>query len=212
VPLRRRSDETSSSPSPAPETETAEQTIERLRAQEARKGRPTPSRKESESANRRPIVVADRRGAAREARAKIRAERQVQYEAQRTNNTAKLPARDRGPVREYIRDFVDARWNVGEMFLFVAFGLLVLSMVFANSNGSARALSIIFMGAIYLVIVIAVVDALLLWRHLKRRLVEKFGEDRIERGMLMYAMTRAFQIRRARLPRPKNKKHGHYPE
>jgi len=208
VPFRRRSDADNPETTSGPATETVDETLARIREEEAKKGRPTPSRKESESANRRPIVVADRRSAARDARSKAKAERQSQYEAMRTNNTAKLPPRDQGPVREYIRDFVDARWNVGEMFLFAAFGLLVLSMVF---SGSAAVLATVFMGAIYVVIILAVIDGLLLWRHLKRRIIEKFGEDKIEKGMLMYAMMRAFQIRRARLPKPKSKKHGNYP-
>ena len=194
--------------SPADSSSTSTST----RSDESKKGRPTPSRKDREEANRRPIVVADRRAASRAARAKAKSERQAQYQAMRTNDTANLPARDRGPVREYIRDYVDARWNVGELFLFAAFALLVLSMVFVSENGSASLLGAIFLYSIYGIVILAVVDAILLWRSLKRRITEKFGADKIEKGMLMYTLARAFQIRRARMPKPKSKRHGRYPD
>ena len=40
-----------------------------------------------------------------------------------------LPARDKGPVRRFARDFIDSRFNVAEFFLPMAVVILVLSMV-----------------------------------------------------------------------------------
>jgi hypothetical protein len=50
-----------------------------------------------------------------------------------------------------------------------------------------------------------------MWRKLRKRLIAKFGDDAIQRGLMMYSVTRVFQIRRARLPKPQVK-HGEYPE
>ena len=34
-----------------------------------------------------------------------------------TGDEANLPLRDKGPAKRFIRDYVDARWNVGEFML-----------------------------------------------------------------------------------------------
>ena len=36
--------------------------------------------------------------------------------------------RDKGPVRRFIRDYVDARWNIGEFMLPVMLIVLALSL------------------------------------------------------------------------------------
>ena len=125
----------------------------------------------------------------------------------RTGDESKLPFRDRGPVKRYMRDFVDARWNVGEYFLFAAFLFLILT--FFGRQAPELALASVL--AMYLVVLIAIVDGFILWRQLKKRLRTKFGDDALNtRGLAMYAVMRAFQIRRARLPKPQVK-HGQYP-
>ncbi|MBI9114266.1 DUF3043 domain-containing protein [Sanguibacter sp. YZGR15] len=172
----------------------------------AGKGHPTPKRKEAQAANKRPLVPDDRRAAAKAARAKARAEREREYQAMQTGDEKNLPYRDRGPVRRYVRNYVDARWNVGEFFLFLALGFLVVTL-FA---GQAPVLALVALVALYVVVLVAIVDAFVLWRLLKKRLVAKFGEDALGRGLAMYAVMRAFQIRRARLPKPQVK-HGEYP-
>ena len=174
--------------------------------QPGRKGRPTPKRKEAEAANKRPLVPDDRRAAAKAARAKQREIRELEYQAMKSGDERNLPPRDRGPVRRYIRNYVDARRNVGEYFLFVAAVFLVMTFV-GQSNAGVALLSI---AGVYLVVIIAIVDTFIMWRLLKKRLVAKFGTDIAFRGLGMYAAMRAFQIRRARLPKPMVK-HGEYP-
>ena len=55
-----------------------------------------------------------------------------------------------------------------------------------------------------------ILDGFLMWRSLKKRLVAKFGAEKIDKSLRWYAVMRAFQIRRARLPKPQVK-HGEYP-
>ncbi len=171
------------------------------------KGRPTPRRKVAESANRRPLVPTDRKGAAKAARLEQRAARDRQYQALQTGDERFLPEKDKGPVRRYIRDHVDARWNLGEMFLPVALVMLVLQIVLAQVNPNA---AFVVLLALYAFSLVMLLDAYLMWRGLKKRLRAKFGEHVVVRGTAMYAVLRVFQIRPSRLPKPQVK-HGQYP-
>lgn len=171
------------------------------------KGRPTPTRKSAEAANRRPLVPADRKAAAKDARAAQRVERERQYQAMQSGDERYLPAKDKGPVRRYTRLFVDARWNLGELFLPIAIVVLLANIGLSAISTSAAFIALI---ALYVFILLMVVDAVIMWRRLKKKLIEKYGPDAIVRGTMMYAITRVFQIRRARLPKPQNK-HGEWP-
>ena len=171
------------------------------------KGRPTPRRKEAEARNKRPLVPADRRAAAKEARARARAQRDLEYQAMRNGDERHMPARDRGPVRRFVRDSVDARWNLGEFFLPLAAVFLVLQFVTAQGAPVVAFASLVLL---YVYILSAMVDAWLMWRGLKKRLVAKFGEAALPRGLAMYAVLRAFQVRPSRLPKPMAK-HGQHP-
>lgn len=175
---------------------------------DAGKGRPTPKRKVAEAANRRPLVPTDRKAAAKEARTAQRAQRDKQYAAMQTGDERYLPAKDRGPVRRYIRQYVDARWSLGELFLPFAIIMLLANMLLTSVSPE---LAFIGLLVLYLFIVAMIVDAAIMWRKLKKRLIAKFGPDTLIRGTMMYAVTRVFQIRRARLPKPQVK-HGDYPE
>jgi hypothetical protein len=170
------------------------------------KGRPTPKRKAAEAANKRPLVPADRKAAAKSARVAARADRDRQYRAMQTGDERYLPARDRGPVRRYIRDSVDARWSLGEFFLPIALVFVLLTVVFAQN----LAVSGVIMVLLYATVLATIIDAFFMWRRLKKRIAAKFGPESLERGMGMYAAMRVFQLRRGRLPKPQVK-HGEHP-
>lgn len=175
---------------------------------EVGKGRPTPKRKTAEAANRRPLVPQDRKAAAKDARAAQRAERDKQYAAMQTGDERYMPAKDKGPVRRYIRQYVDARWSLGELFLPVAIVMLLLNMLLTSVSPELAFLGLV---VLYLFIIGMVVDVVIMWRKLRKKLAAKFGDAAQQRGLMMYAVTRVFQIRRARLPKPQVK-HGDYPE
>jgi len=169
---------------------------------DAGKGRPTPKRKVSEAANKRPLVAPASKKASRE---RAKAQRDVEYRAMQTGDERNMPAKDRGPVRRFIRDSVDARWNLGEFFLPVAAVFLVIQFALAKTGFAVFAIL-----ALYVYIIAAVIDAWLMWRGLKKRLVAKFGIEHIPRGAAMYGVLRAFQIRPSRMPKAQVK-HGQRP-
>src|SRR5689334_21759012 len=97
---------------------------------QAKKGRPTPKRSEAQSQRR---SVANTPMTRKDASKRQREERRVQLERQRQalagGDERYLPARDRGPVRKFARDWIDSRFNVAEFFLPMAVVILVLSVV-----------------------------------------------------------------------------------
>src|SRR5690242_507263 len=101
---------------------------------QAPKGRPTPKRSEAQTQRR---SVAQTPTTRKEAAKRQRDERRVQMEKQRqalaNGDERYLPARDKGPVRKFARDFVDSRFCVAEFFLPMAVVILVLSMVRVGS-------------------------------------------------------------------------------
>ncbi len=168
------------------------------------KGRPTPKRREAEAANKRPLVPADRKAATRADRAKTREARARAQQGMVAGEERYLPARDRGPVRRYVRDYIDARWNVGEFFLPVSF-VVVLMVLFAGRRPQLALVGIVIL---YAAVFASVIDALIASRTIKKRILATFGS--VPKGTVSYSLMRAFQIRRTRVPRPQVNR-GEYP-
>ena len=78
----------------------------------------------------------------------------------------------------------------------------------------APMLSLPLMLLLYVYLFAAIIDVVIMWRKLKKKLIEKFGERSVAKGMRSgsYAWSRAIQLRRWRLPKPKYPKRGHWPE
>jgi hypothetical protein len=166
------------------------------------KNRPTPKRRDQEAANQRPVVVTDRKAAAKADRERRRQAAATQRAAMMTGDEANLPVRDKGPERRYVRDYIDARFSIGEIMLPVMLLVLLLSFV-----RTTWALTTVFV-VVYGLLAVAVLDAFVMRRRLKRQLVAKFGQ--MPSGLAMYSVMRAFQIRRTRMPRPLVKR-GEWP-
>lgn len=187
---------------------TNEQLADELHPQrEGAKNRPTPKRKVQEAARRQPLVVADRKQAKQADRLKRNEQMARTRQAMLTGDDAGLPPRDKGPVRRYMRDYIDARWNMAEFMLPVM--LIVLALSFIRTAGG----TILFFVTIltYTVLLVAIGDTFLMWRRLRKRLAAKFGDEAASaKGNGMYAAMRAFQLRRSRMPRALVKR-GEYP-
>jgi Flp pilus assembly protein TadB len=173
----------------------------------APKGHATPTRKEREAARKRPLVG----GKTPEARAMSKDQERAMRERARAGMAAGeekyLPVRDRGAQKRFIRDHVDARWGFAELTipilgLFVLIGLVLIGLVLP---GLANYVNY----GLWALIVLIVIDVVVLYFSLRRRLREKFGEDRVEKIGLYHA-TRAIQLRPMRLPKAQVKR-GQFP-
>ncbi len=171
-----------------------------VRDPQAPKGRPTPKRSEAEALRRAVVKPAtSRKEAARRAREARKAALSKQREALLSGDERHLPARDRGPVRRFARDFVDAKWHVAEFFLPIAVLILVLSMM---PSLQLRNIALLMWLAVILMIV---ADSVLLTRRLKKQLRARFPDENL-RGASAYALMRTMQMRRMRLPKPQIKR------
>ncbi len=191
----RAKDEKAQAADKAPVTDSNE-----TRHPEAPKGRPTPKRSEAQS-QRRSVANTSmtRKDAAKRQREERRAALERQRQALAGGDERYLPARDKGPVRRFARDFVDSRFNIAEFFLPMAVVILVLSMV------QVPALQNIALLLWLVVIVLIVLDSFVTAFRLKKRLAERFPDDN-RRGAVAYALMRSLQMRRLRLPKPQVKR------
>lgn len=161
------------------------------------KGRPTPKRRDSEAARRRPLV-ADTRTMSKDARRAEKRKRQmgraVAREGMLRGDQKYLAARDRGPQRRYLRDAVDRRWNIGEILLPTMLLILLASLV------RIPGVQLMMFAAAYGLILFGLVDAVLLWRRTKIAYMDEFQSEP-PRGSASYVVLRSFQMRRSRVPR-----------
>ncbi|MGH3620428.1 MAG: DUF3043 domain-containing protein [Sciscionella sp.] len=176
------------------------------------KGRPTPKRREAENRQRGPVAPPprtqrealkrskgnkDERKKAAVARRAASAERR---ERMANGDERYLLPRDKGPVRAYVRDLVDARRNLAGLFMPLA-GVIFVGLFFplpAVTN-YVTMLSTLMLLAMLIEGVIQGVGVV-------KRVRAKFPEA-TERGLLLgwYAFVRSSQIRRIRMPKARVK-------
>jgi hypothetical protein len=162
------------------------------------KGRATPTRKEREAQNKRPLVPGDRKEAQKAARAKIAEQRERARVGMAAGDEKYLPERDRGPQKKWTRDYVDARTTVGEFFM--PFVLIMLLLSFWPDP----VVPVYSMLALWVFFGLVVLDSIFLGLTVRRKLTAKFGSA--DRGVRWYAAMRALQPRLLRLPKPQVKR------
>jgi hypothetical protein len=163
------------------------------------KGRPTPTRKEAEAAAReRARAGMDKKAAQKLLRDKRSDSNRKMRQGLRTGEEKYLPARDQGPVRRFVRDWVDSRISVAEFLL----PLLIVIMVL-QASGSHRMQS--FSSGLWAAtILLLLVDTFWIRMRLHRALRAKFPDDSLK-GTTFYALVRMLQLRFMRLPKPRVK-------
>jgi hypothetical protein len=172
------------------------------------KGRPTPKRRDSEGRRRGPapppprtqresIKLAKQNRTSREERRKASAERRGRMLA---GDDKSLPARDRGPVKAFIRDTVDSRRHLMGMFMPLA-AFIFLSLLLPNP----RLQNLLSLFSMAMIMAMAL-EGGLLGRNITKKARERFPNEEIRPvSTTFYAFTRASQIRRLRVPKPRVK-------
>lgn len=167
------------------------------RAPDRSKNGATPSRREAEAARKirlgaLPTDPRERRKVERSVRNEAY---QKQRQAVRSGDAKNFPARDYGPARAFVRDYVDGRLRLLE-FLMPIVVLAWFTLVLHNT--------VIYVYASFvmeLVVVLGIVLGILLNTRVKRAVREKFGEEEV-RGVGFYAFSRAAMPRFLRQPKP----------
>jgi hypothetical protein len=160
------------------------------------KGRPTPTRREAEQARKqrvRPPLT--RREALKRERELARTDRARTRQAMSTGDERHFLERDKGPVRRFLRDYVDSRRTVAEFFLPIIFAVLLLSFL---PSPQLRVFSTLLWLATMLLVII---DLIMMRFRVKREIRTRFPDDP-GRGHVLYAIARSTQIRKFRLPKP----------
>jgi Flp pilus assembly protein TadB len=152
---------------------------------QATKGRPTPTRRESELARKQRLsgISSDPKKAKRQTR-----QRDFDAATERQHG---------GPVKAFARDYVDSRFRIAEFFIIFAVLLFVVASV-----PSVALLSVV----LWLVMLVAIVfDSVLLVRGVKKEAHKRFpGADLGRLGW--YSLMRSMQFRKWRLPKPRLKR------
>lgn len=176
------------------------------KGQTAAKGRATPKRRDAQSAARRPATPAPRtrkeasayakaNKPSKDARRAAAAERRARMDA---GDDRYLLPRDRGPVRAYIRDVIDSRPHLVGMFMPLA--ILVLIAVVLPVPAIQQYLSLFCL----LALVVMIAEGVILGITTTRKARLKFpGENIRGLGTGWYCFTRASQVRKLRVPKPR---------
>ena len=183
---------------------TLEESLEEVetRAAEAAKGRPTPKRRDAQADRaQRMKPPKDRREAYQMQRAKAKEMRSQTRTALLTGDDRHLPNRDKGPVRRFVRDWIDSRRTLGEFFILIGLVVVVANFI-PNMTIKSYATT-----AWLALLVFLIGEGFMLSRRLKREIATRFpaekGPYEKRRGAVFYGIMRSFQLRRLRLPKPR---------
>ena len=168
-------------------------------ATDNKKGRPTPKRKDAVAARKvSSLAPASTKEEKKRAKDAARAARIAARAAYMRGDESALPARDKGPVKKFVRNYVDSRKSIGEYFLPIIFVVLFLTLI---PSPIFQIGSIIIM---YGVLLISVIDGFFLSRKIKSAVAAKFPGTELK-GIGMYGWLRSTQMRRMRTPKPQIK-------
>ncbi|MCW2622731.1 MAG: hypothetical protein JWL64_2333 [Frankiales bacterium] len=159
------------------------------------KGRPTPKRSEREQ---RRVPVGPPPTTRREAAQRQKARAAEDRAAGRTPGAEPRPMlkRDLGPARALVRDIVDARRNVAIFVLPVLLAFIIAGVT--NNQGFQR-----FIGPLYVAsLVVIAFDLFTLGRLIKTRVRTELPGEPLK-GLRLYGILRATQMRRLRSPAPR---------
>ena len=171
----------------------------------APKGRPTPKRREAELRHRGPVAPPPKTQREAMRRAKGNKQQRKSEAAERRERMAAgderyLLPRDKGPVKEFVRDIVDSRRHL--IGLFMPLALLVLVAMISP----VKTIQVYAAPATMIILVIMILEGVLLGRHVIKRVRAKFPDAKEgSLGLGWYSFVRASQVRKLRIPKPRTK-------
>jgi len=161
-----------------------------------KKNRPTPKRKDSEAkravSSLAPTTSKESKKRDRDAARARRAASRIAY--MRGDENA-LPARDRGPARRFVRNYVDSKRSVGEYFIPLIFVVLILSLF------PIPAVQIVAIAFMYSALIASGINGFILSRKIRAEVETRFPGTSTK-GLGMYGWLRSTQMRRLRAPKP----------
>jgi hypothetical protein len=173
---------------------------------EGGKGRPTPSRKEAEAAAKeRARAAMDKDTAKKLLRERRTEDNRKMREGMKTGDERFLPARDQGPVKRFVRDWVDSRLTFTEFLLPVLVLIMVLSVLGSKNSSSGPAVIANYLWSASVLLLL--VDVVYTRFRLRKALKTRFPEENL-RGTTFYAFIRLLQLRPMRMPKPQVKVGG----
>jgi hypothetical protein len=173
------------------------------------KENPTPKRKQVQKLKSKPLIISNIDKGSQKIEQKRRLEeiKQKRRNALETGDEKYLPPRDQGPVKRTTRNFIDSHTSISEFFMPIALLVIVLFYVttgFLKNNLLATGV-VLFM---YVFILVMIIDSVIKGFQLKHYLIneKKYQKNQIPRGTIWYGISRSFQFRRLRLPKPQVKR------
>lgn len=164
------------------------------------KGRATPSRKQQEAANLRPLVGKKTPEARKAEKMRVREDRIKARNGMANGDEKYLGVRDRGPQKKFVRDFVDSKFTLGEM---VMPALMLVILISAIDSYVVQLATLLTMWTLFIGVGI---NGWLLGRAAVKALEAKYGASKVESGIKWYAAMRSVQMRPMRLPKPQVKR------
>lgn len=165
-----------------------------------KKNKPTPKRKEAEAARKinalAPATTKEGKKRQKELSRSARTEARMAY--MRGEESA-LPARDRGVAKRWVRNYIDSRRTIGEYFMPLIFGVLVLTVI------PNKYVQLIAIFAMYLVMLYTVISGFFMTRKIRKEVEARFPNES-SKGVGMYGFLRSTQMRRMRAPAPQVKR------
>lgn len=165
-----------------------------------KKGRPTPKRRDAEkmrATNR--LAPAANREQKKILKQQAREQRSRQRDAYLRGDESALPPRDRGPVRRFVRNYIDSRRTVGEFFLPVIVLVLFMTVI------PVVQVQLFAIAMMYSTLIISILDGIRISRSIKREVAVRFPGENVK-GLGMYGWLRSTQIRKLRAPLPQVKR------
>jgi hypothetical protein len=140
----------------------------------------------------------NRKEAVRLQREQAKERRRDARKAMMSGDDRYLTPRDRGPVRAFVRDFVDSRRNLTAWFIPATF------LVFILGASPVPAMQAAANAVLVTVIVVVIMDSMRLSRTVVSEVQKRFPNEPTK-GLKMYAVMRAMQFRRMRMPKARVK-------